>query len=235
MLPKINHPTYEFIIPSTQTKELFRPFLVKEEKVLLMAKSSEESTEIFRAVKQNVNNCAIRNDFDIDKLTIFDLEYLFLQLRAVSVNNIATVSYKDSEDNKVYDFEIDLKTITVQFPENIDKTIKINEDVGLVMKYPSASLLNDVEFLKSGEESMFELVIRCIDKIYDADTVYDLANYTKEDIESFLDDIGIDNFKKIQDFMESMPKLSYTIEYTNSLNNARKIELNSLSDFFTLG
>ena len=136
-LPKIKHPIYEFKVPSMGTKESFRPFLVKEEKVLLMAKSSEDPSDAMRAVKQIVNNCAISESFDVDKLTIFDLEYLFLQLRAVSVSNIVKVSYRDNEDGKVYDFGIDLKEVDVEFPEGIEKVIRVTDDMGIVMKWPS--------------------------------------------------------------------------------------------------
>lgn len=234
-LPKIKHPTFEFKIPSTQKKETFRPFLVKEEKVLLMAKTSEDQSDIFRSMKQIINNCCVNESFDINKLTIFDLEYLFLQLRAVSVNDVAKVSYKDNEDEKVYDFEINLKEIQVNFPENIDKKIPISSTMGILMKYPSASLFDDKAFLNSGEDSFFELIIRCIDMIYDGDNVYDPTNYTKEEMETFLDDVGITIFEKMQQFMINTPKLSHTIKYKNSLGNDRKIEMNSLTDFFTLG
>lgn len=235
MLPKISHPIFEFKIPSTGKSENFRPFLVKEEKILLMAKSSAESSDILRAIKQVVNNCSLSESFDVDSLTMFDLEYLFLQLRAISVDNTVKVSYRDNEDQTVYDFEIQLKDIIVKFPENIDKVIKITEEMGIKMKYPSAALFDDKDYFKSGEQAYYELILRCIDKIYNGDDIFDPKDYTKEEIENFLDDCGIKTFEKIQSFMNNIPKVYYKMEYTNKNNKQRIIELTSLSDFFTLG
>lgn len=233
-LPKIKHPIYEFTIPSTNKKEPFRPFLVKEEKLLLMAKASEDSGDMLRAIKQVVNNCAINDSFDVDKLAIFDLEYLFIQLRSVSVNNVVKVSYRDNEDQELYNFEIDLKEIEVKFPEKVERVVKITDDMGIQMRYPPASLFDDKEFLKSGEDAFYELIVRCIDKIYDGDDIFDPTDYTKKEIEQFLDDVGVDIFQKIQDFMSNVPKLYYKIEYKNKNGNNRVIELTTLSDFFTL-
>lgn len=233
-LPKIKHPTYEFKVPSTSNKLLFRPFLVKEEKVLLMAKESSDPGDAFRAVKQIVNNCCLQESFDVDRISIFDLEYLFLQLRAVSVNNVVTVSYRDNEDGEIYTFDIDLKAVEVQFPEDVDRVIKVTDDMGITMKYASAALFDDKEYLKSGTDALYELVLRCIDQIYDGEDVYDPANHTKEELEAFLDDCGVVVFDKIQKFMATTPKLYHKLEYTNKNGNNRTIELTSLTDFFTL-
>ena len=234
MLPKIQHPIFEFTVPSTKIVTKFRPFLVKEEKILLMAKSSEDRADILRAIKQVVNNCAIDN-FDVDKLTLFDLEYLFLKLRSISVDNTVKVSYRDNDDQKVYDFVIDLSSIEVKFPENIESIIKISDDMGIVMKYPSASIFDDRTYFRAGDDAYYELVLRCIDKIYDSDNVYQATDYSKEDLEKFLDDCGITVFNEIQKFMTNVPKLYYKLEYKNSNGKDRVIELTSLTDFFTLG
>jgi hypothetical protein len=233
-LPKIKHPIFEFVVPSTNKKESFRPFLVKEEKILLMAKTSEEPNEILRAVKQVVNNCALSKSFDVDRLAIFDIEYLFMQLRAISVNNIVKVSYKDNEDDEIYEFSIDLKEVKVQFPEKIDRVIKITDKMGIQMRYPTASIFDDKDFFGSGDDAFYELVIRCIDKIYDGDEIYDPTEYSKEEVEQFLDDCGIDTFEKVQMFMSNVPKLYHKLEYKNKNGNQRVIELTSLTDFFTL-
>lgn len=233
MLPRISHPNYEFVIPSTQKKEAFRPFLVKEEKVLLMAKASEDPSEILRAVKQIVNNCCINQNFDVNHMTIFDLEYLFLQIRAISVNNVISVSYKDIEDGEIYDFKVDISQIQVKFAENVENKIKVSNNVGILMKYPSASLINDTNLFKKEQDGFFELVMKCIDKIYDETEVYDPTNYSLKELEEFLDECGVEALEKIQDFMMKMPKLHYEIHYKNKLNNDRIIVMNSLSDFFT--
>ena len=233
-LPKIKHPLYAFKIPSTKETRTFRPFLVKEEKLLLMAKTSEDPTDVLRVVKQIVNNCCIDEQFDVDKLSTFDLEYLFVQIRAVSVGDIVKVSYKDNDDQKIYNFEINLKEVDVKFPEDVEKIIKITDAMGIVMKWPSATLYNDNDFLNAGDQSYYELIVRCIDKIYDGEDLYNPAEYSKEEVESFLDDCGVETFEKIQKFMASTPKLYYKIEYVNSNGKERKIELTSLTDFFTL-
>lgn len=233
-LPKVKHPIYEFKVPSTGKRESFRPFLVKEEKILLMAKSSEDPADSLRAVKQIVNNCAISETFDVDKLPIFDLEYLFLQLRAVSVSNMVTVSYRDNEDRKVYDFSIDLKDIQVKFPENSDPVIKVTGDMGLLMKWPAASLLDDKSYFKVGDDAYYELILRCIDKIYDGDDIYSPADYSLKEIEEFLDDCGVETLNKIEKFMSSAPRLYHKLIYNNSNGKERVIELTSLTDFFTL-
>lgn len=233
-LPKIKHQIYEFTVPSTNKKESFRPFLVREEKILLMAKTSEDAADSLRAVKQIVNNCAIRESFDVDTLTIFDIEYLFIQLRAISVSNVVTVSYRDNEDDKVYDFAIDLKEVKIEFPEAIDKIIKVTDTMGVVMKWPSASLFDDKEYFKVGDQAFYELVLRCIDKIYDGDDIYSPSDYTLKELELFLDDCGVMMFNKIQSFMANAPRLYHKLSYTNANGRDRVIELTGLTDFFTL-
>lgn len=234
-LPKIKHPIHEFTIPSTGKKELFRPFLVREEKILLIAKASGDQGDILRAVKQVVNNCAINKSFDINRIAIFDVEYLFLRLRAVSINNMVKVSYIDNEDTEVYDFEIDLLKIEVKFPEKVDQVIKADDKIAIVMRHPPASLFDDKDFADSGEDAFYELILRCIDKIYEGDDVYDPAEYSKQEMEDFLNDLDVDVFEKIQIFMSNMPKLYHRIEYKNKNGKDRVIELTSLADFFMLG
>jgi hypothetical protein len=234
-LPKIKYPISEFKIPSTGKKESFRPFLVKEEKLLLMAKSSEDPTDIFRSIKQIINNCCLNESFSIDKLTVFDLEYLFLKLRSISVGDVVEVSYRDNDDGEVYKFEIDLKSVGVEFPEGVDKVIPVTDSVGIVMKWPSASVFDDKEFLDSGDQAFYELVIRCIDKIYDDEDVFETSDYSHAEIVAFLDDCGLKTYEKIQEFMAKAPRVYHKIEYKNKNGKDRTIELTSLTDFFTLG
>jgi hypothetical protein len=222
-------------VPSTKEKFMFRPFLVKEEKLLLMAKTSDDPSEILRAIKQVVNNCCLDEKFDVDDIAIFDIEYLFIRIRAFSINNIASVSYRDNEDNEIYTFDIDLNSIEVQFPEGVDAIIKINDSSGIVMKYPRAQIFDDQEYFNSGENAFYELVIRSMHQIYHDEDVYDLATLNREEIENFLDNLDVATYQKIVKFMESTPKLYYKIEYKNKNGTERKIELRSLADFFTLG
>lgn len=231
-LPKIEYPIHNINVPSLKKTYTFRPFLVKEEKLLLMAKESDNPSDSLSAIKQVVNNCLLEK-LDINKLSIFDLEFIFLKLRAVSVDNKIKVSYKDSEDNKVYDFEIDLNTIEVKYPENIDNVIKINDKVGMTMKYPSASLYDDKEFLSLEKDYMFELIIRCIDNVFVEDEIYNVKDYKRQELEEFLENLDIKTFESVNEFLMTAPKIEHTIEYKNEMGNDRKIVLSSLNDFFS--
>jgi hypothetical protein len=233
MLPKIDYPLYDIKIPSLNTKEKFRPFLVKEEKLLLMAKQSENDSDILQAIKQIITNCSVNKKFDIDKLTVFDLEYVFLKLRAFSIDNKIKISYRDNEDGEVYDFEIDLNDVEVQIPNKIENNIKITKSSGLLMKYPSASLYDDQEFLNLQKDHLFELIVRCIEKIYNEEEVYEASEYKREELREFLEQLDMKTFEKIQEFLVSSPKLEHKISYKNTKGSDREIVLSSLNDFFT--
>jgi hypothetical protein len=232
-LPKIDYPIYSITIPSTKQVFKFRPFLVKEEKILLISKESNNPIDILGAIKQIITNCAIDKNFDSNKLALFDLEYIFLKLRAFSVDNIIKVAYKDEEDQKVYDFQIDLNDVEVFFPEEIDNNVKITEKSGIVMKYPPATLYDDKEFLSVEREQMFELILRCIDKIYYEDEIYESKNYKKEELNEFLENLSMKVFEQIQTFLLNVPKLEHKFKYKNSLGNEKEIVLSSLNDFFS--
>ena len=234
-LPKIMYPQFDILIPSTGKKMKFRQFLVKEEKILLVAKSSEDDNDILTAIKQVVNNCSLDDAFDIDKVSVFDLEYLFLKIRAISVSNVIKLSFKDFEDEKIYDFEVDLNQVEVEMPKDVSNKINIFGKNGIVMRYPSASIYSDKEFLTSSvEDASIELIIRCIDKVYDAESVYDAKTVSREELLEFINNIDIKSFEKINEFLSNAPKLKHVIDYKNSLGNDRKITLTTLNDFFTL-
>jgi hypothetical protein len=231
-LPKIDYPIHNITIPSLKKPHKFRPFLVKEEKILLMAKESDNISDYLSAMKQVVNNCCLTPKFNINSLTAFDIEYLFLKLRAVSVDNMVKLSYIDTEDNQSYDFEIDLNKIEIKFPDNLDNNIKITDKMGIIMKYPSADLYDDKDLIDKTSEPLFDLMIKCVERIYDGDSVYDVRNNKKEEISEFLESLDIKTFEKMSNFLTDTPRLYHLIEYKNSLGNDRKIELSSLNDFF---
>ena len=233
-LPKIDQPLFDMIIPSTGKKIVFRPFLVKEEKILLIAQQSGNDTEVIRAIKQILTRC-IQDDLDIDDLAIFDLEYMFLKLRSKSVNNIVKLSYRDTEDEKVYDFELNLDEIEVEMPEQINSKIEINENVGMTMKYPSASITDRMKDFDNEVDLMTFFIVNCIDTIYDEDSVYVADEFSEEEITEFLDGLDVKTFEKIRKFFENVPRLQHTITYKNSLGNERNIELSSIKDFFMWG
>lgn len=231
-LPKIKHTIFTTEIPSLKKKVNFRQFTTKEEKIMLMARTGDES-DMLAAIKQVTNNCLIQDDIDIDTLTIFDLEWLFIKARAVSVSNIVNPAYRDNEDDKVYKFEINLDDLKVEWPIEKPPTIKLSDEITITMKWPTADLYSDSQLLKAdGVESLFRLIVNCIDTIFTADQVYDPKDYSTEDLLAFIEDVEVKPFEQIQEFFNQMPGIRYTIEYTNSMGTERKIVLSSLSDFF---
>lgn len=232
-LPKIDYPILNIKVPSLKKEFMFRPFLVKEEKLLFMAKESNNDSDIFTAIKQIVQNCCLDKKFDIDSIAIFDLEYIFLKLRAFSVDSIAKITIKDNEDSNVYEFDVEIDKIEVKFPKKIENIVKINENAGLVLKYPSASLYSDKEFLKLEKDHLFELILRCVDKVYDGDEVFESKDFSREELSEFIENLSVKVFEKIHKYLMSTPKIHYVIDYKNNLGNDRKVELTSLNDFFS--
>lgn len=234
-LPKIDKPVFTMLVPSQKRQVKFRPFVVREEKILLIAQQSGQEKDMVRAIKQILTNCIQEENFNIEDLTTFDLEYLFLKLRAKSVNNIIEVSYRDIEDDKVYDFSIDLDEVEMLEQGKVDNNIKINETVGVVMKYPSIGVVEDVPDDLPPAELVEYLVRSCIDVIYDEDAVYPAKDTSQEELTDFIESLDIETFIKIREFFDNLPRMYYKIEYKNSLGNERTIELTTLSDFFTWG
>jgi hypothetical protein len=235
-LPKISYPTITLSVPNTKYVNcMFRPMLVKEEKLLLMAKVSDEQTDMLAAIKQVVNNCCLDPNFDVDKIPLFALEYLFVRLRGFSIGDNIKVSYRDFEDSKVYDFDVDLKKVEIKYPENVEDRVAITDKSGIVMQWPAAEIYNDKTFLKSvGDESFYRLVVRCIRQIYDGDNVYEGRDFSEDDLLEFIELMDIKSFDKVRDYMTNLPTLYYKLEYQNSKSTNKSIELTTLSDFFTL-
>lgn len=233
-LPKINYPLFEVEIPSTLQKIKMRPFLVKEEKLLLMAQTSGNSRDTVLAIKQVVNNCIVDN-VDVDKLTTFDLEYLFVKLRARSINNIIDVVYTDPEDEQQYKLQIDLDDVEIQRDDRHNNKIEITDELGIILRYPKTDMLKAVDAATSEVDLYFEVIKYCIDQVYDAENVYDTSEQTPEELQEFMASLDVKTFKQIQLFLETMPKLHYETSYTNSNGTERKVVLQNLNDFFMLG
>lgn len=234
-IPKIMHPQFDISIPSLGKKMKFRQFLVKEEKILLVAKASSDDADMLTAIKQVVQNCSLDNSFNADEIAAFDLEYIFLKLRSISVNSIIKLSYRDFEDNKVYDFEVDLEKIEMNVPKNTTGKIPITDKTGVVIKYPNASVYSDKNFLSlSAEDAAIQLVVRSIDKIYDDTAVYDAKSISTDELVDYVENLDIKTFEKINEFLSTAPKLRHEIKYKNSLGHERVIMLESLNDFFQL-
>lgn len=236
MLPKIDKPLFDMIVPSMSKSFKFRPFTVKEEKILLTAQQSGEDKDIILAIKQVINNCCQDSTFDIDDLATFDLEFLFLKLRARSVNNIIEVSYRDNEDDKVYDFQINLDDVQmINLNSNTSNLISVTDTIGIKMKYPSVTIIDNIPDYKEPSDIIDYLIKNCIDCIYDADSVFSTKDISSEELDEWLNNLDIETFGKIREFFDKLPQMYYKLTYENSLGTKRVIELSTLNDFFMWG
>lgn len=237
-LPRLSHPTFTLKLPSTKQEIVYRPFLVKEEKILLIAQQSGETKDVIRALKQVIKNCIVTENVDIDTFTTFDLEYFFLRLRARSVNNIVQLVYRDGEDKLEYKFDIDLDTIEVVANPEHSNVVYLSEDMQLVLKYPQLDLM-DLVPAKGKVEFTFDVLENCLDKLVvkqgpDEEVIL-FSEQTKTEVQEFMASLSIAAFKQIQKFFDTMPRLEHIINYTNKMGRKQRIELRKLDDFFTLG
>lgn len=237
MLPKVKVPTYPVIIPSSKREAHFRPFVVREEKILLMAKAGEDSGEIVHALKQIVGNCVTYDAgdvFDPDDLTMFDLEYLFLRIRGKSVDNKVKLSYRDSEDDKVRDFEIDLDDIQIQYPEEVSSSIQISDEVGMKLRYPRVRDITDLAADVSDELAGSELIVSCISTIWNGDELHVAKDTPRQELVEFVDSLPLEVMEKVRTYLDAIPHMHHVIKYTNDKGTEREIVLSTLEDFFIL-
>jgi hypothetical protein len=205
---------------------------MKEEKILLLAQQSEDVNQVITAMKQIVNNCIVQGNLDVDTVPSFIIEWIMLQLRKQSVGNVAKVSYRDTEDQQVYDFEINLNEVTVKVDPSHKDSIELTNNLGLLMKYPSLDTITKVDLKSDGVNFSYDVIKLCIDKVFTNDEVLEFGLYTNEEQEDFLDQFSREQMEQMINFFSTIPTLHYEIKYTNKNNNERTIELNSLSDFF---
>ena len=231
-LPKINVPTYELEIPSTKDKITYRPFLVKEEKILLLALEEDDEMTIARALKQIVNNCTFES-LSVNDMPLFDLEYIFLNIRAKSVGETAEIKLLCPDDDKTYvDVSIPLEDVKVQFTKGHDKNIKLTDSITVVMRYPTYELLG-VDDTDMTIERTFKLISDCTEKVVDGETVYERADFNDKELQEFYDGLDSKQFQSIQNFFETMPKLKHTVEVVNPKTKKKnKITLEGLQSFF---
>lgn len=233
-LPKIQTPVFDIVIPSLNRAIEFRPFIVKEEKILLMAQQSSDQRDIVRAIKQIITNCCLDTNISVNQFTTTDLEYVFLKLRSKSVNNIIAIEYTDEEDGKMYKFDVDLDEVHVTKPKDANNNIKINDDIGIIMCYPSAAIIDQIETFQDEVEILNFFIKKCIVEIYDEENVYPANEHTDQELQDFIDDMDVMSFDKIREYLDSAPKLNHVIKYTNSLGNEKEIVMDNLRDFFIL-
>jgi hypothetical protein len=243
-LPKIEHVTFKTELPSNNNEIIFRPFLVKEEKILLIALQSEDSSQIISAIKQIIKNCVVvPENLNVDKLSIFDLEHLFLQLRIHSISDKVELNFSARDENftdckeclSQRTVEVNLQDVKVQFNEKNNNKIEINENLGFVLKYPNFSIMEKLNSIKSDSEVslLFEVFWNCIDFIYQEDKNIDPKDYTKEEGIEFLESLPAKSLEKIQNFFDTMPKLKHEIKIKcGSCDFEQDYSLEGLDDFF---
>ena len=235
-LPIVETPRYECTLASQDTQVQYRPFLVKEEKILLVAMESKDNNEIINATKQVIQACTY-NKIDVDKLPMFDIEYLLLQIRAKSVGEISKFKVVCPDDKQtVTDVELDLSTVEVQVEDDHTNKIVIDEkrNLGLVLNYPSLGITKaGFDVNKTDADSMFNVICSCIDHIYEGDKVYPAKDSTQKELKDFIESITQKAFLDIKKFFETAPQLRHTVEVTNPKTNVKsKVTFKGLQDFF---
>jgi hypothetical protein len=236
-LPKIATPTYELELPSTGEKVKFRPFLVKEEKLLVIAMESEDTKQITTAIKTVIKNCIETKGIKVETLPTFDIEYLFLNIRGKSVGEEIEVNLICPDDGETNaSVKINLDDIKVQKNENHDNKIKLDSHLMMEMKYPSLEQFIKSNFDMSENNALdqsFELISSCVDKIYNEEEVWSAADVTKKELMEFLEQMNSKQFKLIEKFFETMPKLSHKVKITNPKTGVEsEVVIEGLASFF---
>ena len=235
-LPKISTPTYELEIPSTKKKIRYRPFLVKEEKILIIAMESQSDTEIANAVKDVLSTCILTKGVDVETLSTFDIEYIFLNIRGKSVGEDVEVLVTCPDDEKTQvPVRINLDDIKIINSKDHNRDIKLDDQLKMRMKYPSIN-----QFIKSNfvvgdikPEDTFDLIISCIEQVYNEEESWSTSDCTKDEMNDFLDQLNSNQFKEIEKFFDTMPKLSHTLKVKNpNTNVVNDVKLEGLSAFF---
>jgi hypothetical protein len=235
-LPKMNAPLYNVTIPSNKKEVKFRPFLVKEEKSLLLAQQSEDPKVMINTLKSVIENCIV-DDVDVDKLATFDYEYLFTQIRAKSVGEIVELLFlcdTCDDDKAKAQVNLDISKFKVEFPEGHDNKISLFDDVGIVMNNPTLATLDKLEKIKEGDvNSIFDVVADCMESVYTTEEVFNTKDQTKQEVIDFLENLTQEQFKKIESFFLTMPKLQQKVEYNCPVCNKHHVKtMEGLASFF---
>jgi hypothetical protein len=234
-LPKLTTPTYELEVPSTDEKIKYRPFLVREEKILLIAMESGEQEDIVTAIKDIVTECTY-GKIDLGKMPMFDVEYIFLNIRAKSVGEVSTLKLLCPDDKETYvNVDIDLSAIMVQVDEGHNPKIELTDEMGMFMTYPSIDSLNATGVTDINASNMLDVIGSCILQIYDkkGEEVFDTKDQTKKEISEFVESLNTKQFQEVQKFFDTMPKLRHTVEINNPKTKVKsKVVLQGLNDFF---
>ena len=234
-LPKLDVPIYEMTVPSTDEKIKYRPFLIKEEKILLIAMESGESEDVIQAVKQIVAECTF-NKIKLGDAPMFDVEYMFLNIRAKSVGEISKLRVLCQDDKKTYaNVEVDLSEIQVQVDDSHTNKIELTDEMGVIMKYPTIDSFSTAGISDINAENMLDVIVTCIEQIYDkkGEEVYDSKDSTKKELMDFVEQMNTTQFQEVQAFFDSMPKLRHEVTVVNPKTKKENIvTLSGLNDFF---
>jgi len=231
-LPKLAIPEYEMTLPVTGTEVTYRPFLVKEEKLLYLAMESKDNKQMIKAVKTIIKNCTNLKS-KVEDLATFEIEFIFLRIRAKAVGEVSEFKITAPDDDETtIPVEVPLQEVDVLIPEGHEKKIQLDKEVGVVMKYPSLDAFIQQNMSENPTvDDIFEMAAACIEQVYDTDEVYDSFSH-KEALE-FLENLNSDQFAKVQAFFETMPKLSYTLEVYNPKTKVKsEVVLEGLASFF---
>jgi len=238
-LPKINTPTYEMTLPSTGKKIRYRPFLVREEKILIMAMESENMTEITNAIVQILSDCIISKDVKVESLATFDIEYLFLNVRAKSVGETVEVNVTCPDDGETQvEMSIDIDTIKVQKTRGHKNIIKLDDDLSMKLRYPSLEQFVESNFettdgLSEVGQSL-SMITSCVEMIYSQEESWEASDYSKKELDEFIEQLNTKQFKEIEKFFTTMPKLSHTIMVRNPKTGVEsEVVLEGLASFFS--
>ena len=237
-LPKISTPTYELELPSNGETIKFRPFLVREEKLLVLALEGEDTKEISNAIKTVIKNCIITKGIKVESLPTFDIEYLFLNIRGKSVGEKVDINIICPDDGETtVPVSIDLEDIKVRKNEEHSNKIQLDDSLMMEMKYPSLDqfIKNNFDFTGTSNtmDQSFDLIASCIDKIYNEDEIWTTSDVTKKELVEFLDQMNSSQFKQIEKFFDTMPKLSHEVKVKNPKTEVEStVVLEGLSSFF---
>ena len=243
MLPKIDVPIYELTLPLTKKLIRFRPFLVREEKILLMAMESEDADSVLLAVKQILTNCCL-DDIDIEELPITDIEFLFLNLRARSVNEIVELPYRcnnkigpegeEKECGNIVKLEMNLLDIHPEVHEKKIDKIELTQNMGILIKYPSFKMVEEAQKQEGSEvDKLMNILVACIDGVYTEETIFYSKDVPKKELLDFIEGLTREQFSKIQEFFETMPKIKKSVDFNCAkCGYHEKITIEGLQSFF---
>jgi len=236
-LPKINTPTYELVLPSSAKKIKYRPFLVREEKILIMALETEDVKQITDSVIQILNSCILTKGVDITKLATFDIEYLFLNVRSKSVGETVEIVLTCPDDNKTtVPMSIDIDAIKIKKDKKHKDVIKLDESLSLKLKYPSMQQFIENNFEASDNSEVnntLDMIVSCMDVIFNEEETWPATESTKKELEDFIDQLNTKQFKMIENFFATMPKLTHTVKVKNPKTEVEStVVLEGLAAFF---